>query len=133
MSYIGTQVSGSDELLAKLSEMQKGSTSVAAATVSAGLNVLAKAAKEAAQGSIKEECGKFMRVRDGEATGRAGLIKFPRKGDGQNGPHGVYLERGTKFISARRTIASALKSAKPAAIATMRRAAEDKLEQMASQ
>lgn len=120
-------VDGSDELISNIERIQKSGKSIAMSTVNAGLTVYANAAKNASPGTIKQETGKYLRVNGEKVSGRAGLIRFPRRGDGQDGPHGVYLELGTKFISPRGFIRSALQSAMPSARAAMRRAAEQRI------
>ncbi len=101
---------------AKLSRLSDGSPRIARAAVNAGLRVLAAEVKTNAPGTIKREVGWYSRMDGGRAWGRAGLMQFPRQGDGQNGPHGVYVDQGTKFIQARHFVGRALSAAMPRAI-----------------
>lgn len=101
---------------ANLSRLARGGVSIARASVSAGVGVLASSARNAAPGSISQEVGSYVRVTGETAWGKAGLMRFPRPGDGQNGPHGVYVDQGTKFIQARHFIGRAIQSALPRAI-----------------
>lgn len=125
--FIGIEVGGVDATLRKLTEISDGERSIAVASVSAGLRVFAQASRDASPGTIKDETGSYLKIAGKKVWGRAGLVKFPRRGDGQDGPHGVYLELGTKFISPRGFIRSALQSAMPSARAAMRRAAEQRI------
>lgn len=101
---------------ANLSRLGRSGVLIARASVNSGLNVLSTSAKNAAPGTISREVGKYVRVTGETAWGKAGLMQFPRPGDGQNGPHGVYVDQGTKFIQARHFIGRAIRSAFPRAI-----------------
>lgn len=101
---------------AKLSRLIRGGPGISRATVNAGLQVLSTAAKAASQGSIKGEVGWYSRILGGVASGVAGLLRLPRRGDRQGGPHGFFLDQGTKYIPARHTIGNALNAATPRAI-----------------
>ena len=124
------QLSGDADLLAKIEAIEKSSHVLAKSALYAGLGTLASAAKNASPGSIKQETGFRVYKTADPPKGYAGLIRFPRRGDGQNGPHGVYLELGTKFITARRFIATALRGAIPRALEAMRQAAERRVQRI---
>ncbi len=125
---ITQSVTGVGATSAMLSRIESQQLSIAKAAVSAGLNVMARAVRDASPGTIKQETGRYMRVSGGKVTGRAGLMRFPRKGDGQDGPHGVYVDQGTKYITPRRFAAAALRAsesrAKAAAVAAVKRRIE---------
>ena len=130
--FVDMEATGGDDLMKSFVMLEKQSKSVALAAVSAGLGVLASAAKQASPGTIRREVGRYIRSSGDVVTGRAGLMQFPRPGDGQNGPHGVYLDQGTKYIAARGLISSALRGASGRAKAAMKRAAERKIAKLAS-
>jgi len=132
MGFVDIELTGSDDIMSRLGILEKQSKAVALAAVSAGLGVLASAAKQASPGTIRREVGKYIRSSGDVVTGRAGLMQFPRKGDGQNGPHGVYIDQGTKYIAARGFIGNALRGASGRAKAAMKRAAERKIAKLAT-
>ncbi len=107
---------GFKQVDAKFSRLIRSSPAIARAAVSAGLSVLAAAAKEAAIGTIKQEIGKYVRPTSSGAWGRAGLMQYPHRGDGQNGPHGIFVDQGTRYIQPRQFIGRALSAAAPRAI-----------------
>lgn len=123
---------GFKEVDAKLSRLRRGSPAIARAAVNAGLAVLASAAKAAAPGTIGREIGWYVRGEGNHVHGRAGLMQFPNKGDGQNGPHGIYLDRGTKFIQARHFIGRALNSSMQRAIQAAKNAGHRTAQKIAS-
>jgi hypothetical protein len=127
-----TKISGVDQLLDKVAMLSKpeSAKSVAMAFTYAFLGVQAQACKDASPGSIKQECGKFVRVAGTRVWGRAGLMKFPRPGDGQNGPHGVYLTLGTKFIRPQGFIEGALRGSQSRAIEAGKAAAKRRVERL---
>ncbi len=125
-----TGASAVDSMFAQLADPETVKA-IAMSAGYAGLGVLAKACRDAAPGSIKKEVGMFVRVSGNRVWGRVGLMKFPRPGDGQNGPHGVYLDQGTKFIAARHFIGNAISSAMPAARNAMQRAVQRKIKKLA--
>lgn len=118
---------GSDEFQARLAKLRQAETAIEFAGVRAGCAVMARAGRDAVPGRIKREVGMRVRVVGSRVEGRAGLVRFPRKGDGPDGPHGVYSELGTKFIAPRYRIRAAQRSARAAAIAAMRRAVKGKI------
>lgn len=130
--FVDVDVTGSDDIMRRLGFLEKQPKAVAISAVSAGLGVLASAAKQASPGTIRREVGKYIRVNGDVVWGRAGLMQFPRKGDGQNGPHGFYLDQGTKYIAARGFIGNAIRGASARARSAMKRAAERKIEKLAS-
>lgn len=129
--FVDMTVDGADDIQAALLRIENGEVSIARAAVSASLSVLAQAAANASPGTIKQETGKYVRVEGDRVWGRAGLIQFPRRGDGQNGPHGVYLDQGTKFIAARHFIGNALRANKSRALNAGQRAAARRVRQLA--
>lgn len=130
--FVDMEVTGGDEIMKRLGSLEKQSKAVSVAAVSAGLGVLSNAAKQASPGTIRREVGRYIRSNGDVVWGRAGLMQFPRQGDGQHGPHGVYLDQGTKYISARQFIGNALRGASGRAKAAMKRAAERKIAKLAS-
>jgi len=131
--FVDMIVTGGDDILKTLGILEKQSKSVAVSAVSAGLGVLASAAKQASPGTIRREVGKYIRTNGDVVWGRAGLMQFPRPGDGQHGPHGVYLDQGTRYIAARGFIGNALRGASGRAKAAMQRAAERKIQKLSNQ
>ena len=115
-----TTVTGADAFLKRLSDLQSDGKAIARAGISAACQEMAKACESNSPGSIKDEVGYSVKNKGDEVVGRVGLVKFPRRGQ-KNGPHGVYLERGTKFITPRKFIEQALRSSRPRALAAMRR------------
>lgn len=100
---------------ATLARLARGAPLIARASVGTGLSVLSAAAKAAAPGSIKNEIGWHIETIGNETHGWAGFMQFPRPGDGPRGPHGVYLDQGTKFIRAWHFVGQALAAALPRA------------------
>ena len=131
MAFVDMDIKGGDELLKRLGVLSDSSVAVSRAAIGAGCSVLANACRAASPGTIKKECGWYLRTEGNRVRGRAGLMQFPRPGDGQDGPHGAYVTLGTKYIIARRFIENALKSARPQAIAAAKRAAERKISKLA--
>lgn len=123
------ELQGVDKFQARLAKLRDGEAAVERAAVVAGCIVMLDACKAAAPGSIKQECGFYVRRNSDRTIGQVGLMKFPRRGDGQNGPHGIYLEHGTKYIAARRFIRSALQASRARAEVAMRQAAQRKIKQ----
>lgn len=126
------KVTGVDALLEQITNLQRpeAARSVALAFTYSALSVIERACKNAMPGSTKQEVGKYVRVTGDRVWGRAGLIRFPRQGDGQNGPHGVYLDQGTKFIPARRYISTAISGAMPSALEAGKRAAQRRIDKL---
>jgi len=132
MAFVDMNIDGTDAILKRLMNVEKNATSIARSAVSAGIGVLANAAKSASPGTIKQECGGYVRATGKTVSGRAGLMRFPRPGDGQNRPHGVYLDQGTKYIPARGFIGNALRAATGRAAQAMKRAGKRRIQQLAS-
>lgn len=128
----GTAISGVDDLQRRLALLQspESQKAIALSVTYSGLGVIERACRNAAPGSIKQEVGKYVRVSGDRVWGRAGLIKFPRPGDGQNGPHGVYVDLGTKFITPRRFTENAISGATSTAIQAMKHAAARKIDKI---
>lgn len=125
-------VTGADKLQARLDALQREGAKIAAASVRAGVNVLASAARDAVPGTIKEEIGSYVRIEGNRVRGAAGLMVFPRNGRLVRGlrPHGVYLEKGTRYIAARHMIARALRAAQSRASTASQRVGVTKLSQL---
>lgn len=121
---ISLEVGGLQGLLKAIDDLERGAMPMAISVVSAGTTVFKRAAVDASPGTIKSEIGRYLKIVGKRVTGRAGLMRYPKRGDGQNGPHGYYVDQGTKFISARRFIGPAMRRAIPAAMVAMQRAAE---------
>ena len=117
-------LSGVPELLAAIDDVKRGAVPMALSVVSAGTTVFRRAAVDAVPGTIKREIGRYLKINGKRVTGRAGLMRYPKRGDGPDGPHGYYVDQGTKFITARRFIGPAMRRAIPAAMLAMQRAAE---------
>lgn len=132
-AFVDMEIKGGDELLKQLNVLANSSQAVSRAAIGAGCSVLANACRAASPGSVKDECGWFLRTEGDRVWGRAGLMRFPRPGDGPDGPHGAFLTLGTKYILARRFIETALKSSRQQAIAAAKRAAERKVAKLANQ
>lgn len=118
-------------LMEKLDAMGQAGDSVSRVAVGAGCGVLAKACKAASPGSVKQECGWYIRRNSNGYFGKAGLMQFPQRGQEGRGPHGLFLTIGTRHIVARHFIENALKSARGRAIAAARRAAHRKISRLA--
>lgn len=113
---VRVQSTGTRAIQAGLSRLSKGGIIIARAVVASGLSVLKSAAVAASPGTIKNEVGMYVRTSGNLAYGRAGLMQFPRVGDGPHGPHGVYLDQGTKHIQARHFIGRSMSAAMPRAV-----------------
>lgn len=109
----------------RLRKLAKDAKKIARSAASAGLRVLSTAAKTAVPGTIKKEVGWYIRQDGTRAWGRAGLMQYPERGE--QGPHGLFLDLGTKYIAARHYIANALKQAAPAARRAMKRTAASRI------
>lgn len=109
----------------KLRRLANAAPAIARASVGAGLSTLAKSAKRAAIGGIKQEVGWYIRRSGNKAWGRAGLMQYPERG--QQGPHGLFIDLGTKYVTARHLIGAALGRAMPAARRAMERAAQSRI------
>lgn len=124
-------LTGQNEFVDKLKALKQSSPEVERAAVVAGCAVMASACRQASRGSIVNECGFRIKEEGGKVTGRAGLVRFPRRGRKGRQPHGVYLTLGTKFYAAERFIQSALASSQQRAIAAMSRAAKGRIRAIA--
>lgn len=89
------------------------------------VRVLKQAAVAAAIGGIKREVGGYVRKSGQEIVTRVGLLAIPVRG--QRGPHGVFLELGTKYIVARHMISIAMDVALSRAMDAASSAAEKKI------
>lgn len=118
---------GSNEFQARLERLKQHETAIERAGVKAACVVMANACRNAVPGRIKQEIGFRVKAVGDHVEGRAGLMRFPRSGDGQDGPHGVYVDQGTRYIAPRNWIKTALRSARAAAVAAMRRAIKGKI------
>lgn len=123
----GVTITGTDDLLSRIEALKSKETEIERAAVVAGCRVMLAACRSAAPGSIKNEVGMRVNVTDKAVTGKVGLVKFPRK---NNTYHGIYLERGTKYIQPRRFIQNALRTSQPAAKQAIRDAVNRKLQEI---
>lgn len=133
-------MSGADQLRrsaavlkGQLMALAKQAPKIARAAVSAGLSTLSKSAEAASPGSIKNEVGWFVRQDGSRAWGRAGLMQYPDKEDKGKKPHGAFLTRGTKYITARHFIERALQRSIVPAGRAMRRAAASRINRVLKQ
>ena len=125
-------IEGHDKFQARLQSLMNSEASIERAGVRAGCVVMANACRAAVPGTIKQEIG-FHTTREGKRTvGRAGLMRFPRRGDGQDGPHGLYVDKGTRYIAPRHWIRTALQASRGAAKAAMARAIKRRIRAFAS-
>lgn len=124
---------GSNEFQAKLERLKQNATSIERAGVRAACAVMANGCRDAVPGRIKEEIGFHVKTEGDHVEGRAGLMRFPRRGDGPDGPHGIYPDQGTKFIAARNWIRTALRASRSRALAAMRRAIKGRIRATISQ
>lgn len=118
---------GVTELQRKLTRIGQGGTDIARASVAAGLSTMARAARRASPGTVKTEIGFYIRENGDVVSGRAGLMQYPRRGV-KKGPHGFFLDQGTRYIAARHMISNALSESIPKARTAMERAAARKLQ-----
>lgn len=125
---MGVTLKGADEFQKKLASLKKGGVSVGFASVGAGCAVMVDAMKAEAPGSTKQEIGMSLKRRGDVIRGRAGFVRFPKSSDGQNGPHGVYVNSGTKYITARRFIEKARRSSQARALAAMKMSGKKRIQ-----
>ena len=130
MAGFAIKTTGADAISQKLSRVATDQTKIARAAVSAGVGTFARAARNASKGTIKREISKTVKANGTTVTGRAGLMRFPRRGVKGKQPHGIYLEHGTRYIPAQHFVANALAGAQPAAVAAMEKAVRRKIEQL---
>lgn len=128
----GVKVTGTREVEARLLMLSNSAASIARSVVRTGCAVSAAACRNAAPGTIKREIGFSVKTSGKTSTGRAGLMRFPRRGEGQNGPHGIYVDQGTRHIAPRRFLAQALRSSRGQALAAMRRTANLRIQSLAT-
>lgn len=102
--------------------------SIAKSASWAFVGVLKRAAIQVALGNIKKEIGGYVKTRGEQLISRVGLLAMPVRG--RRGPHGVFLELGTKYIVARHTISIAMEAALTIALDAAERAAEKKINQI---
>lgn len=110
--------------------IEKNSFRLSKAAVLAASKTLVDAAKKAVKGSVVKEVGRRAAIKGEKAFAKVGFVKFPRKDDGQDGPHGVYLELGTKYIDADHAVASAIVSNRNSAIESAKHAVKRELENL---
>lgn len=124
-------VVGAEAVNRKLSQLATANIAIARAAVAAGMKVARTAGVKASPGRVKLEWGSAIETGESSVTGRIGLgVKGYRKKVKR--PHGVYLERGTEYIVARRFIATAIQTAKPKIVAAMQKAAQRKFAALAN-
>lgn len=119
-------MNGQSELSRKLKRLARGGPAIARSAVSAGLATMARAARKASPGAVKKEIGFYIRRKGDAVTGRAGLMQYPHRNKGK-GPHGLFLDIGTKYIVARHMITNALRESRPLAMKAAEKAARNKL------
>lgn len=110
---ITMETTGVDELAAMLAKLSdpKFAASVARSAVRAGLETLRKAAIKASPGLVKLEYGQRL---TSDTSGIVGMGVGGYKSRVKR-PHGMYLENGTPYISARHFASSAFAAAMPKA------------------
>jgi hypothetical protein len=113
----------------ELDLMSRSGTDIAKSAAWAGVTVLKQAAIRSAIGTIKREIGGYVRQAGEEIVGKVGLMMFPKRGQ-KKGPHGIYLESGTKYIVARHMISIAMNAAISRALDAAERAADKKINQI---
>lgn len=118
------------DLKSELTVLEDSGASIAKTAAAAAVDTLKKAAVAAAIGTIKREVGGFVKQVGDEVIGRVGLMAFPKRGQKGKGPHGIYLESGTKYIVARHMISMAMDMAIARALDAAERAAEKKMNQI---
>lgn len=121
-----SSIEGLDKLTKELEGLEEHAPAIARAAVGAGLSTLARAARNAAVGTIKTETGWYIRQQTNRIWGRAGLMQYANPGEA-DAPHGLFLDLGTKYITARNNISKALIDAAPRALKAAERAAERKI------
>lgn len=126
------QTTGMNAVQAKLNAIASKQSQIERAAVGAGTAVIARAVKSASKGTIKRETGGYVRTVASHFVGVAGLLKFPRRGVRGRQPHGVFLDQGTRYITAQRFVSNAIKSATPRAQAAMKNAANRKFQQLSN-
>lgn len=128
---VSIETTGVDAVRARMLRLQESAGSISRSIVRTGCAVLASACRNAAPGTIKQEIGFHVETSGKASTGRAGLMRFPRRGQ-TNGPHGIYIDQGTKYITPRRFLAAALGSSRGRALAAMRRTANLRIQSIAT-
>src|SRR5690348_13652658 len=132
-SMLSAETTGADAIVRTLQKIADAQTRIARNAVNAGTYVAAQACRQVAPGSTKREIGRFVKAAGAFAYGRAGLMALPKRNQAGKGPHGVYLDQGTKFIPARHFIGNALASARAPAINAMSESVNRTIETVASQ
>jgi hypothetical protein len=117
------------ELQDALDDVSSAGVEIAKAASWAVVGTLRKAAVSAAIGTIKREIGGYVKQVGEQVISRVGLMQFPKRGQ-KKGPHGIYLETGTKYIVARHMISMAMDVAISRALDAAERAAEKKMNQI---
>ena len=112
MSGFEVELVGTEGVIEKLKALADHRVDVAVSAVRAGVRVFQSSARKAVKGTIKREITGWMKRTEEGAEGGAGLTKFPRRGVRGRQPHGVYLEHGTKYITANHNVARSLSSAR---------------------
>lgn len=134
VTSFAVNTTGADVIKAKFAAVANKRLSIARSAVAAGIGVLAKVSRAAVPGTIKREIGKTIKPAGSDSvTGRAGLMKFPKRGVRGKQAHGIFLERGTKYIQPpRRYVGGALAGSRARALAAMERAVRRKVESIVS-
>ncbi len=124
------ETTGAAQIAANLQRIVDAQTQIARDAAGAGVSVSVQACRSAAPGSIKNEVGGYVKAQGAVATGKAGLMQYPRRGQQGKGPHGVYLDQGTKYITARHFIGQALAGSRAQAEQVMERSVERSIENL---
>jgi hypothetical protein len=108
-----------------LNDVAGSGSDIARSASWAFVGVLKRAAVNVALGNIKKEIGGYVKTQGEQLISRVGLLAMPVRG--RRGPHGVFLELGTKYIVARHTISMAMEAALAIALNAAERAAQKKI------
>lgn len=109
----------------KLRQLSESGAGIASAGAAAALRVMADAASSASPGSIGEEVGWRVSEQGSSVVGKVGL--GVGAGAKAKRPHGRFLTKGTRYITARHFIRMALERSIAPAAEAMRTAAQRKV------
>lgn len=124
----GMEVTGAEEVEAMFAELSspRVAASVSKSAVNAGVKVMRNAGVRASPGRVKLEWGQRITVNGTRAVGEVGLGVGGYRGSVKR-PHGIYLDQGTQYISARHFVATAFAGARQRAEAAMKRVARSRI------
>lgn len=128
----GIETTGSDKIHSTLQKLIDEQTRIALFPVLAGTSVFVRACRSVSPGTTANEVGRSVKASGPVATGRAGLMKIPKRGQKGKRPHGMYLTLGTKFITPRHFIENALASSRAAAASAMVRSVDTTITRIVS-